>query len=208
MRTRSPGCGPQARRAVPRQLSSGEIARLLDACEDARDTLCLVLMLQLGLRCCEVANLAWEDVDENRRTVLVHGKGGHERLLPLVDEAVRVLDAYQYATRVVRSGHVVRSLQVDGRGVQPQTVSRLMSRLFARAGVRHVPRDGKSAHACRHTAAGDLLRAGAQLRDVQQILGHQSLATTQVYLPTNVQPLADVMEGRSYMKERDEWQQR
>jgi site-specific recombinase XerD len=189
---------PKYHRSVPRQLTPAEMGMLYEACRHSRDRVILSLMIQEGLRCVEVSRLRWDEVDEHNGTILVRGKGGHERVLPLTQAAVRALEAYHQDTRVTRSGPVVRSLADDRAGIRAETVSVEMSRLFARAGVRKVPYDGKSAHAARHTMAGDVLRRGGHLRDLQAILGHQSLATTQVYLPLLVNDLRLTMEGRDY----------
>jgi site-specific recombinase XerD len=189
---------PKYHRSVPRQLTQAEMGKLYDACRHSRDRVILTLMIQEGLRCVEVSRLCWDEVDEHNGTILVHGKGGHERVLPLTQAAVRAIEAYHQDIRVTRSGPLVRSLVDDRKGIRPETVSSEMTELFVRAGVRKVPWDGKSAHAARHTMAGDVLRRGGHLRDLQAILGHQSLATTQTYLPLLVNDLRSTMEGRDY----------
>jgi integrase/recombinase XerD len=189
---------PKVHRSVPRQLTGDEVAALYEACRHSRDRLLLTLMLQEGCRCVEVARLSWDDIDPHNKTVILRGKGGNERVLPLTTAAVHAIEAYHLDVRVMRTGPVVRSLTDPRSGIKAETVSLEMSELFARAGVRKFAWDGKSAHAARHTCAGDVLRRGAHVRDVQQMLGHQSLETTQRYLPLLVNNLRDTMEGRHY----------
>lgn len=203
MMERSPLAGvkmPPVVRTVPRQLRAGEVAQVLEACPDSRARLIVTLMVQLGLRCCEVASLTWDGIDPVAGTVVVTGKGGHMRALPLLDEVDLALDEYLRDVQVPPQGLVVRSLTDRQRGVRSDTVSTLVSRVFAASGVKTGRYDGRSAHAARHTCAGDVLRRGGHLRDVQAMLGHQSLATTQTYLPLLVGDLRTVMEGRCYRR--------
>jgi site-specific recombinase XerD len=123
--------------------------------------------------------------------LLVKGKGGHERVLPITDETWEALVAYLAETGV-RSGPVLRSKVRPHCGLTPKYVSDLVSGWM---GSVEVP---ASAHALRHTCAGDLLRAGVHLRDIQNILGHASLATTELYLPWVVSDLRTAMAGRHY----------
>jgi site-specific recombinase XerD len=189
--------GPRQPRTVPRALAAEVVAATLDACPDARARLIVTLMVQLGLRCCEVAALEQGDVDRARGLVRVRGKGDHERILPLVEEARIVLDEYQRVYPAT-AGPLVRSHLHPQRGLDPDTISGLVVVWMTAAGVKQKPRDGVSAHALRHTAATDMLRAGAHLRDVQRALGHAHLITTEVYLPYVVRGLERAMAGRQY----------
>lgn len=189
--------GPKQPRSVPRALPATFVAATLAACPDVRARLIVTLMVQLGLRCCEVARLEVGDVDRGRGLVRVRGKGGHERVLPLVEEAQAALDDYR-RVHPQTAGPLVRSYLHPQRGLDADTISGLVAGWMALAGVKLARRDGVSAHALRHTCATDMLRAGAHLRDVQQALGHAHLATTEVYLPFVVASLAEAMGGRRY----------
>lgn len=191
--------GPRQPRTVPRALPTEVVAAVLDACPDARARLVVVLMVQLGLRCCEVVNLEQGDVDRSRGLVRVRGKGSHERILPLVAEARAALDDYR-REEPAAAGPLIRSHLHPHRGLDADTVSGLVAEWMIVAGVKAAPRDGVSAHALRHTAATDMLRRGAHLRDVQAALGHAHLVTTEVYLPYVVTGLEQAMEGRCYRR--------
>lgn len=195
--------GPRMPRSVPRGLPSRSIADLYSHLPDARAELIVSLMVQEGLRCVEVSHLQLGDVDRVERLLYVRGKGDHERVLPLTISTYRALDRY-LAAHPASHGPLIRAYSPanDGTsthsGLVPGTISTLVSDWMEAAGLKSHIRDGVSAHALRHTAATDMLRSGAHLRDVQAALGHSSLATTQRYLPTVVHDLRVAMEGRDY----------
>ena len=182
---------PRQPRYLPRGLGQPMVAETFAGAPDARATLILSLMVQEGLRCCEVSELQIGDVDDQQRLLMIRGKGGHERVLPITSETWTVLQAY-LAEHPAKAGPLVRSYTRSARGIGARHLSVLVSDWLHDAGV------DATAHALRHTAATDMLRAGAHLRDVQNALGHQSLATTQRYLPLVVHDLRAAMEGRKY----------
>jgi site-specific recombinase XerD len=182
---------PRQPRYLPRGLQAPMVATAFGEAPDCRANLILSLMVQEGLRCCEVARLELGDVDFADRHVLIRGKGGHERVLPITEETWRALHSY-LAEHPAQAGPLIRSYSRPLRGIGPGHISVLVSDWLHGAGVP------ATAHALRHTAATDMLRAGAHLRDVQTALGHQSLATTQRYLPLVVHDLRDAMGGRTY----------
>lgn len=189
--------GPKQPRAVPRAMTAADVARVLLACPDVRARLIVTLMVQGALRCCEVSALELGDIDRSRSLLKVRGKGGHERLLPLLGEIDQALLAYlrQYPAS---AGPLVRSYRQPHRSLDPDTISGLVASVMWAAGVKRVRRDGISAHALRHTAATDMLRNGAHLRDTQRALGHMNLATTEIYMPYLVHSLEEAMGGRWY----------
>lgn len=162
---------------LPRVLSSGEVTSLLDVPTgtpvDRRDLAVLELLYAAGLRVSELCGLNRTDIDLRGRTVTVLGKGSKQRRVPIHHAAVDAL----------------RTWLQDGRDDMegpPEAV--FVNRRGARLGPRDVRRilDRRSAspthpHALRHTYATHLLDGGADLRVVQELLGHASLATTQVY---------------------------
>lgn len=176
---------PKVPKPVPRGLHVDDVARLVRAAPDARARFIVVWMAQLGLRCVEVSRLELGDIDLEARTVRIVGKGGWERVLPVVQEAWQALAGY-LLVRGAKPGRLV--------DVTPNHLSRLVSRWMAAAGVPG------AAHALRHSMATHLLRhQGADIKDVQSALGHQSLTSTAVYLPfSDVERLRAVMEGRWY----------
>lgn len=188
---------PKEPRRLPRALKTDVVARVLDACPDDRGRLIVLLMVQEGLRCVEVAGLQIGDLDMTDRVMRVVGKGGHERILPITSEVADALRAH-LGTQGWDAGPVIQSRNDPGRPLTPGTISTLVGRWCRDAGVKQLPRDGISAHAFRHTAATDMLRGGAHVRDVQHGLGHKHLATTEIYLPYVVHGLEKAMGGRQY----------
>lgn len=195
---------PRLPRRVPRGMKAQSIAALYATLPDARAELIVSLMVQEGLRCVEVSNLQLGDVDRVDNLLHVKGKGGHTRVLPLTAEAASALDRY-LRDHPASNGPLIRGYDPSTsppistrRPLAPGTISLYVSRWMSAAGVKYHPRDGISAHALRHTAATDMLRSGAHLRDVQAALGHADITTTQIYLPTVVHDLRVAMEGRKY----------
>lgn len=173
--------GGRLPQAPPREIKDdAEILSLLTALPDTRAFVIVGLMLMEGLRVSEVVGIEMADIDFDDRLVLVHGKGSKDRLVPISDETLEALDQY-LAEHPAKSGHLVRSYR-DGSNLTYGHVSKLVSTWMSDAGIKAQPRDGRSAHALRHTALGALVDGGADLREVQAIAGHSSLASTYRYL--------------------------
>lgn len=183
--------GPRTPRSVPRGLQPAAVGSALGAAPDARARLVLLLMCQEGLRCCEVASLELGDFDFDEQLMLIHGKGGHERPLPVSDETWGGLLEY-LTEHPAHAGPLIRSYTQPHRGITAAYVSALAARWIRSGGVN------ATGHALRHTMATDMLRRGAHLRDVQNALGHASISTTQRYLPWVVGDLRVAMAGRQY----------
>jgi site-specific recombinase XerC len=162
---------------LPRVLSAGEIGTLLDSGGDSplerRDVAVLELLYAGGLRVSELCGLDRGDIDLRQRTVTVLGKGGKQRRVPVHDTAVAALRAWLEGGRQDMAGPPEAAF-VNQRGSRlgPRDVRRILDR---RAASPTHP------HALRHTYATHLLDGGADLRVVQELLGHASLATTQIY---------------------------
>lgn len=174
---------PKPPRAVPRAFAGDDLAAVRRILPDARARCIIALLLDLGLRIGEVARLELGDIDWHSRTVHVIGKGGHQRTLPLVLPTIDAIGAYLHTDPPrTTSGPLVRS-NVDHRSpLTPVHLSRLVSSWLTTAGVKHAPWDGRSAHAYRHTAAGQLADVEPDLRVLQAFLGHAHLSTTSIYL--------------------------
>ena len=162
---------------LPRVLSSGEVTSLLDAPAgtpvDRRDIAVLELLYAAGLRVSELCGLDRGDIDLRGRTVTVLGKGSKQRRVPIHDAAVDALRAWFDGGRDDMEGPPEAAF-VNRRGARlgPRDVRRILDRRSA---------SPTHPHALRHTYATHLLDGGADLRVVQELLGHASLATTQVY---------------------------
>ncbi len=156
-----------------------------------RDLAMLELFYSSGLRLSELVGLDLRTLDLLSDQVKVRGKGGKERIVPVGSRAVRALRRYLLAREVVarRPGAEPGAvfLSRNGRRLGPVTVQRRMHRLFDAVGA-----DGQRVHSLRHTFATHLMNAGADLRAVQELLGHVSLSTTQIYTHTSVERLKQV----------------
>ena len=173
---------------LPRVLSKGEMASLLEvgaqSAVDRRDLAVLELLYAAGLRVSELCGLDRGDIDLRGRTVTVLGKGGKQRRVPVHDAAVDALRAWFDDGRDQMDGPPEAAF-VNRRGTRlgPRDVRRILDR---RAVSPTHP------HALRHTYATHLLDGGADLRVVQELLGHSSLATTQVYTHVSKERLRSV----------------
>lgn len=180
---------PKAHRVLPPVLRQDEAADLLTAATDLaddgspvglRDVALLELLYATGVRVGELCGLDVDDVDHERNVVRVLGKGRKERSVPFGRPADRALSFWlrfgrpQLAT--AESGPAL-FLGVRGRRIDQRTVRTMVHRRVAQ--VPGAP--DLAPHGLRHTAATHLLEGGADLRSVQELLGHASLATTQVY---------------------------
>jgi integrase/recombinase XerC len=162
--------------------------RGLDEALALRDTAIMELLYATGIRVSELCGLDIDDIDVERRTARVLGKGGRERTVPVGAPAMRAVDTWRQAGRlavtVAGSGPAL-FLGARGRRLDPRSARRVVhARLAAVPGV---PDSGP--HGLRHAAATHLLEGGADLRSVQELLGHASLASTQIYTHVSVERL-------------------
>jgi integrase len=191
---------PRQPRTVPKVFERDAVGALLEACPDARARLIVLLMVQEGLRAGEVAGLELGDIDG--RLVLVQGKGGHQRMVPLVAEVRAALDAY-LVERGGYAGPLIQHAYHPGRGLVSHSVSDLIRRLCRTAGIKRAPHDGISAHGLRRTCASDLAERDVSLLDIAEALGHQSIETTRKhYTRHRAGRLAGALEGRVYGSRR------
>ena len=157
----------------------------------ARDLAMLELFYSTGMRLSELAGLDLSSLDLLSDQVKVRGKGRKERIIPVGSRAVRALRGYlRLRERMPRdpgNGRQAVFVSVRGRRLSPRGVQRQMRRLFDAVGAENV-----RVHSLRHSFATHLLDAGADLRAVQELLGHASLTTTQIYTHTSVERLKTV----------------
>jgi integrase/recombinase XerC len=197
---------PKVHKRLPHVLGQEQMAAVLAAADAIaadqdeiqaalarRDVAIMELLYASGIRVSELCGLDLGDLDAGRRTVRVLGKGSKERVVPVGIPAVRAVHDWVSAGRPVLAGPQtpgqVMFLGARGGRIDPRAVRRVVhARIAAAAGT--VPDTGP--HGLRHTAATHLLEGGADLRSVQEILGHSSLATTQIYTHVSVERLVSV----------------
>ncbi len=153
-----------------------------------RDAAIMELLYATGIRVSELCGLDVDDLDDGRNTVRVLGKGGRERTVPVGLPAVRAVAAWRREGRpaLARPGSgPALFLGARGGRLDPRTARRVVHGCLA--AVAGVPESGP--HGLRHAAATHLLEGGADLRSVQEILGHASLASTQIYTHVSVERL-------------------
>lgn len=186
---------PQVSSVLPTVLDAAEAAALMDhaavAADDgapisARDRAILELLYGTGIRVSELCGLDRSSVDRRERTLRVVGKGNRERTVPFGVPADHALAEWlvlreQLSTPESRNALF---LGVRGRRIDPRAVRALVHRLTKQAGVTEL-----APHGLRHSAATHVLEGGADLRSVQELLGHASLATTQRYTHVSVERL-------------------
>jgi integrase/recombinase XerC len=188
---------PRTGRSLPGVLRQDEADALLGvaalAADDdrptaVRDLAMLEVLYASGIRVAELCGLDLDDIDRGRRVLRVLGKGSKERMVPLGVPALRAVDRWlttgRPALRGPGSGSAV-FLGARGGRIDPRTVRRAVHSLLA-----HVPgAPDLGPHGLRHSAATHLLEGGADLRSVQELLGHATLATTQIYTHVSVDRL-------------------
>lgn len=189
---------PRQPRSVPRALESDAVSALLNVCPDLRAKAIVWLMVGMGLRCCEVSRLRLERWDRRAEVMVVRGKGSNERALPVPVEVTEALSAY-LTEYPIFTGAVIRSYRQPLQALSADALSGMVSEWMRAADVKGLARDGVSAHALRATAASDVLDICGDLRVVQEMLGHQSLATTSIYLRrAGLRQMRPAMAGRRY----------
>jgi integrase/recombinase XerC len=159
----------------------------LAAAAALRDRAVLELLYATGIRVSELCGLDIRDVDRSRRVVRVLGKGAKERSVPYGLPAEAALDVWLRRGRPALAGprsEAALLLGLRGGRLNPTTVRRLVTSYADREGLPHT-----SPHGLRHSAATHLLEGGADLRSVQELLGHASLASTQIYTHVSVERL-------------------
>ena len=179
---------------LPRYLEAAEVEKLLRSCDrrqnaGRRDYAVLVLLARLGLRAGEVANLELDDFDWTAGELVVRGKGNRVDRMPLLQEVGKALADYLKRGRPgcsTRRVFVHCKAPYAGFSSPPNAVSGIVNRALGRAGLNPVNR---GAHLLRHSLATNLLRNGASLTQIGQVLRHQQTQTTEIYAKVDVNAL-------------------
>ena len=189
---------PRVPRSLPHFLTVQEVMRLLDqpgtdSYQGLRDLAILEILYSTGLRVSELVALNWENIDSEARLVKAFGKGRKERLVPIGEHALEALFAY-------KAEIPTRWLPLDptspvllnrfGDRISDRSIRKIFDRYIHTAGL-----DSKtSPHTLRHSYATHMLDSGANLREVQELLGHKHLATTQVYTHLSTERLSEAYQ--------------
>jgi integrase/recombinase XerC len=185
---------PRTERLIPTHLDEQDVAALLTITGDdfpaLRTRALLELLYGTGIRVAELVGLDVQEVDLAERTVRVLGKGGKERIVPFGGQALAALQDYLSAR--AERGPQTDALFVNARG--GRLTDRSVRTFLLREVRRHAIARHTSPHTLRHSFATHLLERGADLRAIQELLGHASLSTTQRYTHVNVRQLLAVYQ--------------
>jgi integrase/recombinase XerC len=189
---------PRLDRKIPPRLEEAEVERLLEAPDGERplgrrDRAMLELLYATGLRVGELVAIDLSSCELDQRLIRVRGKGGKERIVPFGEPAEEALRVYlRDRRRLVAEGKGTDALFLNARGgrLTARSVRRLMDRYLRVSALRA----GLSPHSLRHAFATHLLEHGCDLRSIQELLGHESLSTTQKYTNLSTQKLLEVYE--------------
>lgn len=195
---------PTPGRRLPKSLTIDQVLSLLEAAGGEnpadgpltlRNRALLELLYSTGSRISEAVGLDVDDIDTQARSVLLRGKGGKQRLVPIGRPAVQALDAYLVRGRpdLARRGRGTAAIFLNARGgrLSRQSAWQVLQDAAERAGITA----GVSPHMLRHSFATHLLEGGADVRVVQELLGHASVTTTQIYTLVTVHALREVWAG-------------
>ena len=191
---------PKQEKRLPKCLDLEQVQKLLDAPGDAdllsaRDKAMLEVLYSSGIRVSELVELEMVDIDLQEGVLRVRGKGRKDRLTPIGSQAIKAIQRYfDLRTQDQRSqnaGHTGRVfLNKHGEPLSTRSVRRKLDKYLVSAGLD----PGISPHTLRHSFATHLLNNGADLRSVQELLGHQSLSTTQVYTHLTTSRMKEVYD--------------
>lgn len=189
---------PKQNRSVPKPLSVDEAAGLIDRTQSAhpeawialRDTAILLLLYGCGLRIAEALGLDRGGAPAGD-TLIVRGKGGKERLVPVLPVVREAIGAYLAASPYELGDDEPLFVGAKGGRLNPRLVQRLVQRLRALLGLPETA----TPHALRHSFATHLLAGGGDLREIQELLGHASLSTTQRYTAVDAAQMLKVYDG-------------
>lgn len=190
---------PKQKQTIPVYLPVDDMFRLLDSIKTdtllgLRNRAIFETLYSCGIRISELAALNTQSVDIDRSVVRVLGKGNKERIVPIGQTAIKAIGAYrdrlQEAARTPSDENRALFLNKNGGRLTPRSMGRILDKLTMECGLA-VP---ISPHALRHTFATHMLDAGADLRVVQELLGHQSLSTTQKYTHVSIDRLMETYD--------------
>ena len=188
---------PKFQKKLPRPLAPDAARAMIDTVElqarepwvAARDTAVITLLYGCGLRISEALSLTCDDAPLPP-TLVIRGKGGKERIVPVIDPARSAVDAYLAACPFPADAGAPLFRGVRGGALSPRAVQKVMERARLQLGLPATA----TPHALRHSFATHLLGAGGDLRAIQELLGHASLSTTQAYTAVDTARLMEVYD--------------
>ncbi len=182
---------PKIAKKLPTYLTLEEVSKLLDveikSPYDARNKAILELLYSSGIRISELCNMQTSNYNSYECIIRLIGKGSKERIIPLGDYAISVLEDYinNYRTKINKKN--INSIFINNRGdaISRQFIFKVIKKECLKKGIRK----NVSPHTLRHTFATHLLQNGADLRIIQELLGHENISTTQIYTHVSNQEL-------------------
>ena len=189
--------GPKQGRKIPIYLEEEEVQRLLNAAKGEdfvrlRDRAILELLYATGMRAAELVNLEVEDLDFGSETVKVQGKGSKERIIPVGSYAVKALTTYlSMRKEKVKPGVKALFINRFGTRLSDRSLRKKMNQYLELANIQKAA----GPHILRHSFATHLLNRGADIRSIQELLGHERLSTTQVYTHLNTRRLKKIYQA-------------
>lgn len=185
---------PKLDKKLPLFLTIDEVTKLIEAPEGdlpgLRDKAIMETIYSTGMRISELVSLNIEDIEFIGGAVKVKGKGKKERIVPIGDKALKAIKAYLEARLSVFKENRAVFLNNRGRRITPRGVRLIIDKYVNKVALR----EKISPHSLRHSFATHLLERGADLRAVQELLGHSSLSTTQIYTHVTAERLKSVYE--------------
>jgi len=188
--------GPKRGRKIPVYLEEEEVQRLLNAAEGEdfihlRDRAILELLYATGMRAAELVNLEVENIDFGSETVKVLGKGSKERIIPVGSYAVKALTTYLPMRKdKVKPGVNAIFVNRFGGKLSDRSLRKKMNQYLELANIQKAA----GPHILRHSFATHLLNRGADIRSIQELLGHERLSTTQIYTHLNTRRLKEIYQ--------------
>ncbi len=188
---------PKIGQRLPKAITIAQMEKLFDTVNNPqdvvqlRDRALLEILYGTGARISEAVKLTADDIDLENAVIRLFGKGAKERILPLGSYAIAALEAYLVRSRPVLaikgSGNALLFLNKRGKPLSRQSAWGIIQEISAKAGIEDI-----SPHTFRHSFATHLLQGGADIRVVQEMLGHSSVTTTQIYTKVTPETLREV----------------
>jgi integrase/recombinase XerC len=187
---------PKSQRHLPSILSEDEARQLIEHTPDAaetpamaRDRAILEVLYSSGLRVSELVGLDWRDIDDELGMLTVRaGKGAKDRVVPIGEPALDALKAWRPLLPIPADPNAPVIINLRGTRLSTRSVEKIVAQRIIDAGLT----SSVTPHGLRHSFATHMLNAGADLRSIQEMLGHASLATTQRYTHVSIDRLKDV----------------